>query len=337
MSKPLLTRVGAVPGREVILPEVVTAQGTLNSQKVTYVQSAIDGRIKRIAVHKDQLISKGDPIVYIDTTQLQNEKNIVLAQRNRINIAIEAQRQVVEKATVLYKKKVETLSSLQAETVKLNSIVAERKVVDAQLEKVDYGLENTVVRAPFSGKIQEMKVTAGSIVAAGSPVALLINTKYLKAELQFSQSLRNKIKPGMTVRLRLVHNNAMKITGKITKILPIINPETLTFTAVVNITTDGVWNPGAGIRAYVIIKDKRPVILVPPSALLYDNGLPYVFKLERKANYHAVAKRVKVKIGSLYYDKVQVVSGLKDGDLIVVHGNDQIVNNQSVLYIKEEN
>jgi HlyD family secretion protein len=182
----------------------------------------------------------------------------------------------------------------------------------------------TVVRAPFSGVVSKLLANAGEVVPAGGPIAELESRKTLRLLLQVPTAHQARLRPGLPVTVSLPHQPGVSYGGRVRVIDPAADPATGTVTA-------EVWLPnrerrlrsGMVVTAEVRASSEATSLVVPSQSVSAMEGEQYVYRLDSKE--HTV-HRVPVKLGVEKDETVQILEGLKAGDLILRDGNRSVAD-----------
>ena len=201
-------------------------------------------------------------------------------------------------------------------------------MAEATMSMMAFNLENTVIRAPFSGVVTERIAQPGQYLRVGDPVARLLDADRLEIEADAPTELTSGLPPGKEVRVLLGPD--VEATATVRVVLPI---ETVaTRTRPVRFTADlsGV-DPlriavGKSVTLQIPVSAPREAILVSKDALVQARGGGWsVFVVdEGKATPRGVT--LGVAAGGL----IEVLSGLDVGDEVVVRGNERLRPGQDV-------
>lgn len=315
---------------QVVQPQLRARQlvsiGTVMSQRTTYIQTEIAGRVvsldKQIGdlVTPEMIVARINPEISSDTLTEAKAENV------KARAFYNAQKKVVERVKRLVKAHATTLSVLEGEQAKLQSIKADVVASQAQLAKAQFALRHTNIKSTVIGSIQEKKVTVGSVIAAGDPVYLIADVSKLQAILPYPQDDRNLIKLGQEVKLYSPFS-AQPIKGKVDNIKPMINVITRSFDVVVNFDNPHqLWHPGSSVKGVVTVNKKRVVFMVPETSIVDNASGNYIYVVR---NQHAFA--VKITAGNYHAEGiVEVLSGLKAGDRIVTKGGEFLEEGQPI-------
>lgn len=227
------------------------ATGIFEAQTIT-VSSEVSGRVLALPVNEGDFVDKGQPIVLIDTTQLdlqrqQLEAAIVALETTRVTgkgqaEAIDAQLGQLERdllrinnllnvgaATHQQKEQIETqIAALksqkeaQGETIgnANSSITGETKVKEVQIKTLDDMIARCHICAPVSGNVSSLYIAEGELAAAGHPIARIVDLNDTWLLAYFPGSKMASIKEGQKVRVRTLYGaeEEREYEGTVTRI-----------------------------------------------------------------------------------------------------------------------
>jgi HlyD family secretion protein len=177
-------------------------------------------------------------------------------------------------------------------------------------------LQKENVRAPFAGTLYSVSVRASDFVTAGSQLLQLANLKQIQILAYFDEPEIGKLKVGEPVTIvwaalptRLWHGHVIRTPSTI-----ITYGTRNVGEALVSVDdADETLLPNTNVTITVILKDLSNVLLIPREALRIDDRGDYVFEVA-----NGRLKRIPVVIGALNLTEVQIVSGLKQGAVVVL-------------------
>jgi len=200
-------------------------------------------------------------------------------------------------------------------------LVAQRK---SELAIARQQLADSVLTAPFDGVIRDRLANAGDYVAAGAPVAVLVQVHPLRLRLAVPEREAPGVKVGQPVQLT-VEGEPAPHTGRVARISPSISEDNRTLLVEAEVPNhDGALRPGSFARAEIVVQASDSAVLVPTSAIVSFAGIEKVIGVE---GGKAVEKRVKT--GRHSGDQVEIIEGVKPGEAVVLQpGN--IVGGEAV-------
>ena len=190
---------------------------------------------------------------------------------------------------------------------------------DAQIEELSANKKtsaNTLFYSSAAGYITQLDVREGDYVMEGGTIVKLADLSSLWAEAQVYTSQMADINNSSIATVRLPDFENKEIKGKIEFINPEINPDTR-----INLIRVSVPNPGnqlkPGMPAYVLLKSpQRKTLTLPADAVLRDGKGATVWIQTSEKNY----KSIMVEIGLESDDRIEIKSGLREGDIVVITG-----------------
>ena len=221
-----------------------------------------------------------------------------------------------------------TASSLRAELARETYAAAQREV--GQLR----------ITAPVAGQlVVSSNVASGAKVEAGLVLAEVAAGGAPRVEAAVAATDRELLRPGQTVRL--TGPGGWKGTGKITEVASVIDASgTARVVASIDAGVDnsGTPAPGSGVDLHVELDRRADVLTVPDDAIVAGTEGPAVFVLALNEGMQRAyrVKRVDVETGGRADGRIEVKSGVRDGDRIVVSGADALSDDALVIEAETE-
>ncbi len=270
--------------------------GNIEPMAKNIIASAAAQRIEKIHVEIGTKVKKGDLLVEMENV------NYLQAKIQTDNLKIDLAR-----IEALYKAG--GVAEQQYTQLKTQVSIAEESLSNLQ--------KNTRLLSPIDGVVVQKNFYDGDL-ATGQPILVVMQMQPVKTLIAISEEFFPQTTPGTPVELSLDIYPDKVFPGKIMLIHPTIDPNTRTFTAEVRIENPALLiRPGMFVRVRVNFGAKERVI-IPDKAVIKQTGTNdrYVYTLDGDiVNYTKV--ELGRRIGSVY----EVISGVKEGEKIVVAGN----------------
>lgn len=186
------------------------------------------------------------------------------------------------------------------------------------LELAQKKLADATITAPISGIVSRRNVDLGDMASPQAPAFEIVDMDVVKAKVNVIESDLYKIKVGDEA-LVSVEAFQKPVKGKVTLISPILDKMSRTATVEISIDNkDYKLKPGMFARAEVIYNKHKSALLVPSSAVVYEEEKAYVYTVRSNT-----AKMVPVRIGFRSEDgnKTEIISGLSREDEVIVSGH----------------
>ncbi|WP_448589171.1 efflux RND transporter periplasmic adaptor subunit [Thermodesulfobium sp.] len=299
---------------ETDLPKYLEATGTVKAKIISVITSKVMGTITSINVKDGDMVSQGQVLLTIydqDASERvrQAEKNLDAA---KLNMSLSNATYMRYKA--LYDEK--ALSQQE-----MDQITTEKELAQTNYERAKAALEEAkimrsfyTVTSPISGIVSSKKVDVGTTAMPGMPLLDVENTSSFELDANVDSKYSQNLKIGSIVKVRI--DSLPEIEGKISEIVPSVDPMSRSFVVKVDLGP-GNFRSGMYGKAYFNIGTKR-AITIPESAIVRKGGLIGVYVVDDKGlvNYRMV------KLGEKYGEKVEVLSGLSNGEKIIVEGTE---------------
>ncbi len=322
---PLITTLKA---KEQKFDHYLELQGNVDTENLLTITPEYNGILSNIYVKEGQRVGKGQVLAKIDDGGLGQQ----LAQ---LEIQADLAKTTFERQERLWNQKIGSeIQFLQAKS----NYEAQTRAVDQLKEQ----LAKTVVRAPFSGSIDDIITEKGNVVAAGqTPLMMLVNLNDMYIETNVPESHITSVVKNKEVIVELpVLNKTVKT--KIRQAGSFINPINRTFKIEVDVPNrDKTIKPN--LTAKLKINDySNPKAILIPQNIISENasGEQYVYVVDDlKENFANTgktlgkAKREIIKTGKTQGDIIEVLSGLEDGTQIIEEGARSVKDGQAVEII----
>ena len=283
--------------------QAVSFTGTVEAQAVNNIASQQPLRITKILVDVGDRVKAGQTLVTLDNASLVQ----AAAQ-------LENAKREYERTKHLYE--VGGASKSEYDARKLSFDVATSAYNNLK--------ENTTLVSPVSGVVSARNFDVGDM-ASGQPVLVVEQIRPVKIMINVSESLFSKIKRGMKVYVTLDAYGDEKFSGRIARIYPTINNTTRTFLVEVSIpNNDERIRPGMFARVTLPYATANRVIISDRAVnKLMGSGDRYVF-IYNPAD--STVRYSKVELGQHMDYEYEVLSGVKENELVVVRGQLVLTN-----------
>ena len=294
-----------------IVPQEAIFTGTVEAQVVNNIAPQQPLRIKEIRYDVGDYVKKGALLVKLDNSSLIQAK----AQMENAKSEYERTKELYEFGGA--SKSEYDSRSLQYEVAKTtyNNLV-----------------ENTTLISPISGIVTARNYDKGDM-CSGSPVLVIEQISPVKIMINVSEPLFAKVKKGMEVSIVLDAYGNEEFAGKVARVYPTINQTTHTFQVEITIPNKNMRvRPGMFARV-TLPYGKENRVVIPDQAVqkLMGSGDRYVFVYNPADN---TVRYSKVELGRRLGDEFEAISGVEDGDMLVVKGHMSITNGSKVELVK---
>jgi RND family efflux transporter MFP subunit len=291
--------------------------GTIEPSQTIALMFKGPGTVENVFVEEGDFVKKGQPLATTDKTTAQNLYNASVASYEQATDAYSRLKSVHEKGSLTDIKWVEMETKL--------------KQAESQMLITRSNLEDCTLTAPDNGMIGRRNIEPGqSTVGISSPFTLVKIDKIM-VKVSVPESEIGKISKGMQASFSVAALGDQLFTGNVSKVG--IVAEWLSRTYDVKILAENPQHkikPGMICDVRLSLSGERSVIVVPSKAVSMDSdGKSYVWLVNVQGK---TASKVEVKLGRYNQAGIEVCSGLKTNDLVVVDGKEKLSENSSIIY-----
>lgn len=285
--------------------DYIRLSGTVEAIEDATISSESSGRILSISNRGDQ-VRGGDVIARLDDRVIQ-------AQYDASKTAYELAEDTFNRLESLYADSI-------ISTQDFRSARAQRDQAKAQLELTNKQLLDSQIAAPFNGRIEERFVRSGELVNPGQPVVRLVNTDAIRILAGIPERFSGEITEGSEVEVNIRALGIEPIESRVAYSGNVVDPDTRTYTVEVELNnSEGIIKPDMIAELQVKRSTLQNVLIIPRTAVLRDEEGASVF-ISRSENGVKYAELVNVATGMSSGPVIQILSGLEEGDEVVVSG-----------------
>ena len=305
-----------------VFNHVIELQGNVTTKNLLTITPEYSGILTKVYVKEGQNVNKGQLLAKIDDGGLSQQIAQVKIQTDLAKTTFERQKR-------LWAQKIGSeIQFLQAKS----TYEAQRE----SLNQLNQQISKTMVRAPFSGTIDDVITEAGNVVGAGqTPLLRIVNLDNMYVETEIPERYISAVTKGKNVTVELPVLG-QTIETNIRQAGDVINPANRTFKAEIGIPNKAK-NIKPNLTARLKINDytNKNALLISQSVISENaEGAQYVYVVEDKdSSGIGVVKRVIIETGKTQGDNIEVLTGIENGTEIVKEGARSVRNGQSVEVI----
>ena len=336
-----------------VQPVVYDAVGTVKARVSATVSGKLMGVIQAFRIKEGDLVKKGDLLVVLDERQVSaqlNQAQAALSEARKAEAgAISAQvaaeagakrallsyqrnqtmleggaitQETFETVDAQHKQAIAALSQAQA------MVEASRyriKQAQAAVAAATVAQKDAQILAPFDGKVTAKLADTGGLAAPGTPLLTLEREGGYRVDLVVPEAYIQSVRTGQPVDVRIPAIGDTPIAGSVDVIIPSADQGSRTFVVQVSIEGAASLRSGMFARVALTVGEKR-MMRIPNSAVVQKGQLTGVFIVDEKNT----ARFRLIRIGRVYGDQVEVISGIKDDTRLVTKPSAQLTNGSAV-------
>lgn len=280
----------------------VTTNGTLVATQSVTLMSEVEGKIAEILFKQGADVRKGAVLIKIDDS-------LYRIQVQEAQAKVELAKSKYGRADSLLKKNFGT-------QVARDEALASLRVNEAELAAAQLRLDQTQIRAPFDGVAGLKSVSVGTFVSRSQELLSFIDLKPIYVDFSVPESYAKDLHAGQEVDAVVEGFDSLPITGEIIAIDPKADQATHSVHVRGELPNEmGQLKPGEFVRVGLELGKEEDVVLIPQVAVEREGDQTYVFLV-----VDGVAVRTEVTIGQKENDMIQILDGVKEGNLVITVG-----------------
>ena len=298
--------------KDTVFNHYLEIQGDVDTKENILIQPEFSGTLTSLNVKAGQRVSKGQILGRIDDAGMSQQLASLENQYALAKTSFERQKN-------LWAKKIGSeIQFLQAQT---QMISAQKGVAQMRAQ-----LSKTVIRAPFSGTIDEVFAERGQVVAPSQQGLMrIVNLGNMYVSTTVPESYIGKLKVGTEVDVFL-KSLGKTYKGKVRQVGNFINPNNRSFGIEIGVPNpENLLRPNQVANLKIMDYSNKKAIVVPTNVVQEDGEKnKFVFIVANSNGKTGTAKKVLVEIGKSSDNVTEIVSGLSANDIIVTEGVNSI-------------
>lgn len=279
----------------------IFTSGSIEANESVELSTEATGIVMAIYIDEGNRVSRGDLLVKINDSELQAQLQRASFRLNLAEQREERQRRLLERGGI-------SQDDYDATQNEVNVLRSEMRLIEAQIEK-------TEIRAPFSGIVGLKYVSPGSYIGPGTRIASLQEIDPVKINFSVPERYLAKVAPGDEIIFN-VQGVDSTFTGEVYAVEPRIETQTRTLQVrAISQNDDELLYPGAFANIELILEEIDDALMIPTIAIMPELNRQKVYVVRDGA-----VEQVFINTGIRTSNKIQVLSGLDRGDIVLTTG-----------------
>ncbi len=339
-------RVAAAEPAPVRVAEVVAAvtaetlrlTGTVTARQRAGLSPRTSGLVRAVHVDAGDVVDAGEVLLELDGEVAALELRRAEAALREGRVQLTEARRLLREAEPLVRDEHLPETELHARAAEVDLRAAAMARLEAEVGHAREALARHSLVAPFAGVVSRKRTEAGEWVETGTPVLDLVDIEHLRLDVQVPQERFADIDLDTPVEVRPDGTSAEPLPARVGARVPVNDPVARTFLVRVEVSAaHGRLLPGMSAQAIFEIPGASSAVSVPRDALLRGaDGSFSVWSVEGSENEARAAAR-EVTLGRTLAEQVEVIGGLRVGELVVVRGNEALREGQRVRFEARDN
>lgn len=314
--------------------EIIPVTGVLVAPQDASLSAQSSGTVTEIA-EIGVRIEKGGVVARLDDRLIKASLEQAKATKLSVTASADLAEDLYARQEPLYRDSI--ISAIEFEQVRsqLNQARAALAQASAAVEQMEQQLENTVVRAPFSGTIEERMAEKGEQLVPGSPVVRIVDTSVLKIQAGVPERYAADIRVGTPVQVSLKAYGGDLIASKVSFVGNVIHPKNRSFMIEVEISNTGkTLKPEMIVDLLLTQRLLKDQFVLPQTSIIRDEQGTSVYIVESTSS-GMVAKRMEIQTGPSYGGQTVVTSGLQKGLQVITVGQTNVSEGDAVEIVAD--
>lgn len=343
------------------------ATGTVKAKTSTVISANMMGRITSMLVHEGEQVRAGQLLVEIDNrdarTQLEKaraglkEAQAAFSETEQAISAAEAGKDAAtaneQLAAVTFQRFQNLLDYGSVSRQSYDEAKAKHQVAKAEVERADKTLQTLVAKksqvaakieqakadianaevyvgyaritSPVNGVITAKQAEVGAIATPGAPLLMIDDTSQYRLEAAVEESQLGKVRLGNSVKVKIDAISANELAGTVVEIIPAADPSSRSYTVKIALPANGLLRSGLyGVARFP--SGAKQAIEISQSSIVQRGQLTSVFVVDDAG----VARLRLVKTGKTSDGQVEILSGLSEGERVVISNTEKISDGNKV-------
>jgi membrane fusion protein (multidrug efflux system) len=300
LAQPPLVTVERVAREQ--LYDSIEALGTAQANESVTLSVKVTDTVRSVNFEDGDYVEAGTVLV-----ELTNQEESALLAEARANLD-DAENQL---------RRLEDLSSRGLSAVSDLDVARSRAAASqARLNTVVARLRDRLIQAPFSGVLGFRQVSPGTLLTPNTPITSIDDISIIKLDFTVPETFLGTMAPGARIIAASASYPGREFEGTVRTVGSRVDPVTRAITVRAHIPNeDRALRPGMLMTVQVVMAE-RVALMVPEGAVFQVQDRAYVYRVDEER----IARQQQIELGDRRFGRVEVLSGLDEGDLIVTEG-----------------
>ncbi len=301
--------------KKVTLTDKLEIPGSLVANESTEIHPEISGRITYLNIVEGRFVSKGTLLAKLYDGDLQARINSLNVQLKKSEVQLKIAQQSEDRSAKLLKIQGISQQDYDLAMLQVSNIMADMGIIKAQMAEVRASMTKTNIVAPFSGRLGLKIVSSGAFVSPATTLTTITQLNQMKLDFTVPEKYSSQISVGQPVNF-VIEGSDKTYTAKVAATEGNIMETTRSLqirAAVQGEPADLI--PGKFAKVTLNFKPDTNTIVVPTQAIIPQARGKKVYLYE-----NGKAKFIEVTTGVRDSASIQILTGLKAGDTVLVTG-----------------
>lgn len=298
----------------------IEISGTIEAINIAFISPETSGQIKEIFVKEGDRVKKGQSLVKLNTSILNNQ--------------IKEVEKALELANIIYTKQDNLWNQKIGSEIDFLTAKNGKESLERSLETLKSQLDLALVKSPFDGIVDDIILKVGELAAPGGQLMHIVNLDDLYINADLAETYLSTVKKGDKVDLSFASYPDLNMVTSIHRIGNIIHSMNRTINIQLQIKNKNEMLKPNGL-AIIKINDfsVKKAIVVPSLIIKQDNKGSFLYIATKKNNTWIAQKRY-VQMGVSFQDQSMIESGLAEGEKVIIKGFTKTTDGSAIKIAK---
>ena len=299
------------PVRAQRVSQKLEALGNARANESVDISTKTSNIVTAVTFRDGERVKRGQVLVQLDNAQARAD--------------VAAAQAAVTESESLYNRSRELLNTQALSKSSFDQLEATLKANRARLAAASARLEDTVIRAPFSGRVGLRRVSVGTLISPGDVITTLDDTSVIKLDFSVPENFLASLREGLSIRASAPAFPGRSFAGKVASIDSRVDMDTRSvIVRALLANEDGALKPGMFLNVS-LANDEREALVIPEEALTPEAERQYVYVVA-----DGKVSRREVRIGGRQPGTVEILAGLSAGERVIVEGTQKVRDGATV-------
>jgi membrane fusion protein (multidrug efflux system) len=283
--------------------DYILQNSTVDTEKGVEVFSRLNGVVVGLNVEEGTRVNRGEALCCLEDDDYR-------LARDKAKVIFEKRQAEFERFKNMHDKGLVSTEQLEDASF----ILAQARI---DWEQAELDLKRTRIKAPIAGVVTDRHIRLGERVTTSEPLFRVVEMEDKIAVVHIPEREIGRIRRGQRAYLTTDNLQDMRFEAGIKRVSPAVDAQSGTFkvTVGVNDPQDRL-RPGMFISVHIVTETHDNALLIPKSAVIYDNGQPHAFFVEQDT----LARRVRLDKGFSNENYMEVLTSVNENDRVIVVG-----------------
>jgi RND family efflux transporter MFP subunit len=310
----------------------IDLRGTVDAEDISYISPRLGpGQVKQVLVKQGQQVRKGQLLLKLDDAVVRQQLTAATQQLQGIKTQLGLAKTLFERQKNLWEQGIGTEVQLISARTNMESLENQLRASSEQVKVIQEQLRALNIYSDVDGVADIVNINVGETfvgMTQAGPQIKIVNIQSPKVVISIPENYVAKMKKGIPVEV-YIPDADKKFSATISVISQSIDPVQRGFIAEAKLPRDASLKPNQVAVVQILDYKADKAVVVPVNTIQTDESGKYVFVAEKSGDKLLAAKRA-VRLGEIYKDSAEVLTGLSAGDQLVILGYQNLYKGQQI-------